>query len=134
MNRKQLAKFGCLPVAVIAGIAIAMGSGDSDNDETDDAKPKATVTATASVAKDTHSTEETAFLLTTRNKIPALKKVPDKQILDLGHSSCDAIDAGNSPAAVAARAEEGLQIGAENSAYIVGAAVSQFCPEHEDQL
>ncbi|MEU5624271.1 DUF732 domain-containing protein [Streptomyces tendae] len=128
-TRKQIAKFGCLPVAILVGIAIAMGGGDSDDEKTDDAKPKATA-----ATKDAHSTEETAFLLATRNKLPALKKVPDKQILDLGHSSCDAIDAGNSPVAVAARAEEGLQIGAENSAYIVGAAVSQFCPEHEDQL
>jgi hypothetical protein len=133
-TRTRIAKYGCLPIAALFGIIIAIGGGEDDT--TSDTKPTPTASATKSAGpEDTgHTPQETAFLLTVRAKIPALEKVPDEQILDLGHSSCTAIDAGNSPTAVAVRAEEGLQIGAENSAYIVGAAVSQFCPEHKSKL
>lgn len=41
-TRKQIAKFGCLPVAILAGIVIAMGGGDSDDDKTDAKKPSPT--------------------------------------------------------------------------------------------
>ena len=133
MSTKNIAKYGCLPIAVLVALVLAFGG--EDDEPTSDSKPQPTTSATKSASPDDgHTPEERAFLLTTRAKIPALKQVPDEQILDLGHSSCTAIDAGNSPTAVAARAEEGLQIGAENSAYIVGAAVSQFCPEHKSKL
>jgi hypothetical protein len=132
-TKKNIAKYGCLPIAVLVALVLAFGGEDDDSTAS---KPTPTASATKSASpKDTgHTPEETAFLLTTRAKIPALETVPDEQILDLGRSSCTAIDAGNSPAAVAVEAEKGLQIGAENSAYIVGAAVSQFCPEHKSKL
>ncbi|MFF0512439.1 DUF732 domain-containing protein [Streptomyces sp. NPDC004250] len=117
--------------ALAAGALLALTACTSSSD--DDAKPKQTPKASAK-ASSKQDTAEAAFLATTRAKIPALKDVPDEQIIDLGRSSCTAIDAGNSPAAVAAQAEKGLQIGAENSGYIVGAAVSQFCPEHKSKL
>lgn len=120
--------------AVLATAALALTACTAaDTDSTTADKP---TTASSQPASSTpkHSSAENAFLITTRAKIPALKKVPDDQILDLGHSSCDAIDAGNSPAAVAAKAEEGLQIGDANSGYIVGAAVAQFCPKHKSEL
>jgi hypothetical protein len=132
MSTKNIAKYGCLPIAVLVALVLAFGGEDDDSTAS---KPTPTASATKSASPDDgHTPEERAFLLTTRAKIPALEKVPDEQILDLGHSSCTAIDAGNSPAAVAVEAEKGLQIGAENSAYIVGAAVSQFCPEHKSKL
>ncbi len=116
-----------ITLAALAALT-ACTPGPAKPDATD---PKPAAKASASAK---HTTAETAFLLTTRTKIPALEKLPDEQLLDLGRKSCDAIDAGNTPAAVAAKAEEGLQIGAENSGYIVGAAVSQFCPEHKSKL
>ncbi|MFK0062631.1 DUF732 domain-containing protein [Streptomyces werraensis] len=133
-TRTNIAKWGCLPIAALIALVIALGGGEDDTNS--DAKPKPTPSATTSASPkdDGHTPAETAFLLTTRAKIPALEDVPDEQILDLGHSSCTAIDAGNSPTAVAAEVEKGLQIGAENSAYIVGAAVSQFCPEHKSKI
>lgn len=111
--------------AVCLAALAALTACSSDNDTTADKKPTPAVS---------HSTAESAYLTTTRAKIPDLKKVPDGQILDLGHSACEAVDAGNSPQAVAAKAEEGLQIGDRNSGYVIGAAISQFCPEHKDKL
>ncbi|MFF6829630.1 DUF732 domain-containing protein [Streptomyces longwoodensis] len=123
--------------ALLTAATLALTACSSTTDDaSSDTKPKATASASpkASPSKAKYSTNETAFLLTTRTKIPALKKVPDDQLLDLGHSACTAIDAGNSPTAVALQTEKGLQIGVDKSAYIVGAAVSQFCPQHKDQL
>lgn len=51
-TRKQIAKFGCLPVAILVGIAIAIGGGDSDDDKTDNAKPKATASELTQKQKD----------------------------------------------------------------------------------
>lgn len=105
--------------------------------DTATSKPAATATATAkasSPAKSSRTTTELAFLATTRAKVPALKKIPDDQLITFGKTSCTAIDAGNTPAAVATEAEKGLQIGVENSGYLVGAAVSSFCPEHKSEL
>lgn len=105
---------------------------DSGKQGATDPKPKASASSPKAAAK--YKPEEAAFLLTTRTKVPALEKVPDEQLLNLGKASCTAIDAGNSPATVAATAEKSLQIGDENSGYLVGAAVSQFCPEHKSKL
>ena len=104
----------------------------TDSSEQTDTKPKASASKPKAAAK--FKPEETAFLMTTRAKVSALEKVPDEQLLQLGKASCEAIDAGNSPATVAATAEKSLQIGDENSGYLVGAAVSQFCPEHKSKL
>jgi hypothetical protein len=50
-TRKQIAKFGCLPVAIIVGIAIAMGGGDSDDSKAD-TKPAAKPPAYSVVKQD----------------------------------------------------------------------------------
>ncbi|MFG3090670.1 DUF732 domain-containing protein [Streptomyces antibioticus] len=115
--------------AILAGGLAACLSGSSDDTSSTDSKPK----VTTAPAKN-HSTAETAYLTTTRAKVPALEKVADDDLINFGRTSCTAIDAGNSPAAVAVKAEEGLQIGQANSAYLVGAAVSSFCPEHKNKL
>lgn len=122
-TRTAFAALGILALAA-AGCTVETGSGTADS------KPKPSASAKAN----NHSTAETAFLIVSRGKVPALKKIPDKDLLALGHNSCDAIDAGNTPLAVAMKAEEGLQIGEANSGYIVGAAVAQLCPEHKDEI
>ncbi|WP_018549103.1 DUF732 domain-containing protein [Streptomyces sp. LaPpAH-108] len=114
----------------ILGILVLNGCAQTDSTSTD-AKP---TTTAPTKSNHRHTTDETAFLVTTRAKVPELNKLPDAQLIDFGHKACDAIDAGNSPIAVTLKAEEGLQLGDENSAYIVGAAVNTFCPEHKDEL
>lgn len=113
----------------VAGILALTGCTETGT-STADSKPKASPSAKA----DSRSNAENAFLIASRGKVPALKKVPDKDLLALGHNSCDAIDAGNTPLAVAMKAEEGLQIGEANSGYIIGAAVAQLCPEHKSEI
>lgn len=115
----------------VAALALTACTAASTDTGTTADKPKA---ATSKPKTPEHSTPETAFLLAVRSKIPALAKAPDDQILDVGHSSCDAIDEGNSPTAVAATVEKNAQIGLTNSGYLVGAAVSQLCPQHKSEL
>lgn len=110
-------------VAALGILALTGCTAATDSSPTD-SKPKAA----------SHTNAETAFLVTTRNKIPELNKLSDKDLINFGRTSCDAIDAGNSPVAVTMKAEEGLQLGDENTAYIVGAAVNTFCPEHKAEL
>ncbi|MER5652670.1 DUF732 domain-containing protein [Streptomyces sp. NBC_01281] len=122
-TRTTIATLGILACA-LAGCSVETDSGTTDS------KPKTSPSAKAK----NHTTAETAFLVTTRNKIPELNKISDKDLINFGRTSCDAVDAGNSPVAVTIKAEEGLQLGDENTAYIVGAAVNTFCPEHKAEL
>ncbi|MFB7776910.1 DUF732 domain-containing protein [Streptomyces bauhiniae] len=116
--------------ALLAAAALALTGCSGTDSAADRTNPK----PSAPKATATHSVQETAYLTAVRAKVPALERLSDKQLIDFGHTSCDAIDAGNSPAAVAERTESGMKIGAQNSGYLVGSAVSQFCPEHKDQL
>lgn len=115
---------------LVAAVALALTSCSGTDTAADRTNPK----PSSPKATATLSVKETAYLTAVRTKVPALEKLSDKQLIGFGHTSCDAIDAGNTPAAVAATAEGGLKIGAQNSGYLVGAAVSQFCPEHKSEL
>ncbi|MEW2130647.1 DUF732 domain-containing protein [Streptomyces sp. NPDC005435] len=121
--------------AVLAAAALALTacSGPGHTDGEGGAEHVSAPRATAG-GPTAHSAEEIAYLTVVRAKVPALKRLPDKELIAFAHASCDAIDAGNSPSDVAVTAESGLHIGVANSGYLIGSAVSQFCPEHMDEL
>ncbi|MFJ8992636.1 DUF732 domain-containing protein [Streptomyces sp. NPDC102279] len=117
-------------VATLGVAGILALTGCTVDTDTTDSKPKMSPSAKA----DSHTNAENAFLIASRGKVPALKKIPDATLLEFGHTSCDAMDAGNTPLAVAMKAEENLQIGEANSGYLIGAAVAQLCPKHKSEI
>lgn len=74
---------------------------------------------------------ERALVEVINEEIPETVSVPDQDIIDLGESICDRLDAGENILSVA---YSGVEAGFEprQAGFIVGASVGALCPEHED--
>ncbi len=69
-----------------------------------------------------------------------LPATPDSDLIDLGQTACDTIDASGSVVAFAAQAEAGFDAGDWGSvtrkelAVVVDAAIREFCPQYVAEL
>ena len=77
---------------------------------------------------------EGAYLSTLRASIPALREVPDADLIDLGKNLCELLDAGGYYDGMAEFIEQAESSGlnADNTGDIARAAITAYCPEYSD--
>lgn len=79
------------------------------------------------------STREELFVELIHDEFPETEGVPDATLIDAAQATCDALDDGASMTDVALEiATSGAP--ADLSGYIMGAGISAFCPEYQDEL
>lgn len=86
-----------------------------------------------SVADIPEDSVEDLFLVVVHDQAPLSRSVPDADILDAAHSTCQALDEGNSMTDIMLIVI-GSGIPTDVGGAIVGAGISAFCPEYQDEL
>ena len=86
-----------------------------------------TPTYSAPAADSGLSTADVAFLSTVHDGAPSFIGT-DAQLVSVGHSVCDALDAGNDFGTVTTVTEDSAGIGPSEAGYFVGAAIGAYCP------
>lgn len=123
----------------IASLAVLVLAGCASNNKTADPAPVVTVTEQAPPATDSYTSPEDTFLTDLHDMGNVyIEGTTDSNLLDIGHSTCDALDGGNTIDDIitylATNGTFDTTDQAEAGGMIIAAAVVDLCPEYTSQV